>query len=92
MFFPMNCNVFRMGKGTADRDILALIMNFEGDVKASQDLKYFKETSLTPEILADDKLGQIVFNDTIGNNLGFQVVYQSQLNGLKMQMQMLSDR
>ena len=92
MFFPMSCNVFIMGKGTADRDILALIMNFEGDVKASQDSKYFKETSLTPEILVDDKLGQIVFNDTIGNNLGFQVVYQSQLNGLKMQMQMLRDR
>jgi hypothetical protein len=35
MFFPMSCNVFRMGKGTAERDILALIMKFEGDVKAS---------------------------------------------------------
>jgi hypothetical protein len=33
-----------------------------------------------------------VFNDTIGNNIGFQVVYQSPLIGLKMQLQMLVDR
>jgi hypothetical protein len=57
MFFPMSCNVFRMGKGTADRDVLALIMNFEGNVTATQDPKYFKETSLTPEVVAEDKLG-----------------------------------
>ena len=57
MFFPMSCYVFRMGKGTADRDVLALIMNFEGNVTATQDSKYFKETSLTPEVVTEDKLG-----------------------------------
>lgn len=57
MFFPMSCNVFSMGKGTADRDVLALIMNFEGNVTATQDSKYFRETSLTPEVVAEDKLG-----------------------------------
>jgi hypothetical protein len=33
-----------------------------------------------------------VFNDTIGNNIGFQIVYQSPLIGIKMQLQMLVDR
>lgn len=64
-----------MGKGTSDRDVLGLVMSYEGEVTASQNDKHFEETSLTKEVVSDELLKKFVLNDTIGNDVAFQVVY-----------------
>lgn len=84
MFFPMSCKVFKMGKGTANRDVVGLIMKYEGHVSATQDDKYFEETSLTKEVVTGDDLKKLVINETLGNDIGFQLAWQKPLLGLKL--------
>lgn len=88
-FFRMDCKAFKMGVSAKGRSIIGLILNYKGNITASQDPKHFEPTTLNVVTLPESELGHIKFNNSIGHLTHFQVLFNKDLKGITLEMQIL---